>query len=212
MDIAGFIPVVGTVTNIAIGIWYALEGDYAYAALSLVSAIPVAGDITDGIKVGADAVKIGETAVKGAEDASEIAKSVETSEKILDDSDKLIVADKSFLNDNGEIDWDKYAPNGGYVKGTQVNGQTLNTGTIFDRYGNAMGRYASPKGTSYSERSLPYIENQNAYHQYKVLKAIKGVSSGEIASAFNQSGGGIQYELPYSINYLMNNKYIEEID
>jgi hypothetical protein len=44
LDIAGFIPVVGAVADVANAAWYFAEGDYANAALSGVSAIPGLGD------------------------------------------------------------------------------------------------------------------------------------------------------------------------
>jgi hypothetical protein len=44
LDIAGFIPVVGAVADVANAAWYLAEGDYANAALSGVSAIPGVGD------------------------------------------------------------------------------------------------------------------------------------------------------------------------
>ncbi|MFD0671934.1 TNT domain-containing protein [Cohnella sp. GCM10027633] len=124
--------------------------------------------------------------------------------------DELVVADKSFLNSQGRIDWDAHAPNGGYVTGTRVDGARLEEGTLIDRYGNERGSYTSPLGTGYGERALPYVENSNAYHQYKVVKPIDDVSMGEIAPAFKQSGGGIQYELPNSIEYLKSKGYLED--
>lgn len=64
----------------------------------------------------------------------------------------------------------------------------------------------------YENRSLPYIENPYAYHKYQVLKKIDNVTVSEIAPAFGQVGGGIQYELPYNIKNLKNLGYIKEID
>jgi hypothetical protein len=125
--------------------------------------------------------------------------------------DELIVADKSFLDANGKIDWEKYAPNGGYVPGTKVDGVTLDTGKIIDRYGNQRGSYVSPVGVPYNQRALPYVENPNAYHQYEVVKPIENISMGKIAKAFKQAGGGIQYELPNSIEYLISKGYLKEI-
>ena len=129
----------------------------------------------------------------------------------IDGTNDLVVADPQFLNANGEIDWDKFAPNGGYVEGSKVTGQNLKAGAIIDRYGSPYGRYTSPDGTPYTQRSLPYVENLNAYHRYRVRKTIGGVAMGRIAPAFNQEGGGIQFELPSSILNLLQNNYLEEI-
>jgi RHS repeat-associated protein len=62
LDVVGLIPVVGEVADVANGIWYAAEGNYADAALSLSSAIPLVG-------YGATAVKAGKYAKKGLDAA-----------------------------------------------------------------------------------------------------------------------------------------------
>ena len=137
--------------------------------------------------------------------AEEVAGSVEK-------ADELIVRDSKFLDANGDIEWDKWAPNGGRVPGTIQEGQTLEKGTIIDRYGNPYGKYTSPVGTPYEQRGLPYVENPNAYHKYKVLKPIDNVVVSKIAEAFEQLGGGIQFELPLPIKELIKKKFLKEIN
>lgn len=92
-------------------------------------------------------------------------------EKLL--GDELVVSNQKFLNSSGDIDWEKFAPNGGYVPGSKISGQTLETGTIIDRCGNQYGRYTSSVGGPYEQRVLLYIENPNAYHQYELPANIK---------------------------------------
>ena len=125
--------------------------------------------------------------------------------------DELVTRDPKFLDSNGNIDWEKWAPNGGRVPGTIKEGQTLDVGTVIDRYGNKYGKYTSPVGVPYEQRALPYIENPNAYHQYEVIKPIDNVTMSEIAKAFEQPGGGIQYELPSSIKQLIKDGFLKEI-
>ena len=60
-------------------------------------------------------------------------------------------------------------------------------------------------------RSLPYYENPNAYHVYRVIKPIENVEAGRIAPAFGEWGGGIQYRLPSNIDKLIKNGYLEEV-
>lgn len=80
------------------------------------------------------------------------------------------------LNPDGTINWSK-AAEGGYtlkVDGTAIKEQfNPEIGEVIDRYGNANGRYTSPviNGISYSytERSLPYVEDLSNYHQYEVV-------------------------------------------
>lgn len=126
-------------------------------------------------------------------------------------TDELVVRDTKFLDADGNIDWEKWAPNGGRVPGTIKENQTIPAGTIIDRYGSQWGKYTSPAGVPYEQRALPYIENPNAYHKYEVLKQIDNVTISEIAPAFEQVGGGIQYELPNNIKKLKKLGYIKEI-
>ncbi|MGW1795484.1 golvesin C-terminal-like domain-containing protein [Streptomyces sp. NPDC001984] len=65
LDVVGLVPVVGEVADVANGIWYAAEGNYVDAALSLTSAIPLVG-------YGATAVKAGKYAKKGIEAADTV--------------------------------------------------------------------------------------------------------------------------------------------
>ena len=64
---------------------------------------------------------------------------------------------------------------------------------------------------SYEQRVLPYIENPYAYHKYEVLKPIDNVTISQIAEAFEQPGGGMQYELPSIVNKLIKDKFLKEI-
>lgn len=121
----------------------------------------------------------------------------------------LVVRDKKFFDENGHIDWAKYAPNDGFVEGT-IRKETLPVGTLVDRYGDTGGTFVAPVGTPYEMRSLPYIENSAAYHVYRVIKPIPNVYSGEIAAAFGQLGGGTQYKLPNTIEWSLN-EYLEEV-
>ena len=124
---------------------------------------------------------------------------------------EMKVRGEKYLNENGDIDWDKWAPNEGRVPDTVKSDQIIEQGTIIDRYGNPYGRYTSPTGTPFEQRALPYENNPDAYHQYEVLKPIENVTSSEIAPAFDMPGGGIQYELPNSIKNLIRDGFLKEI-
>ena len=125
--------------------------------------------------------------------------------------DELIVSNSKFLDVNGNIDWDTWAPNGGRVPGSVQEGHILDVGDIIDRYGNPYGKYVSPVGVTYEQRALPYIKNPNAYHRYEVIKPIDNVIVSQIAEAFEQVGGGVQYELPSTINKLIKDEFLREI-
>ena len=98
----------------------------------------------------------------------------------LDDAsssiDKLAIRDSKFLDTDGSINWEKWAPNGGRVPGTIKSGQTLDMGLVIDRYGNKFGKYTAPINTPYEQRALPYLENPLAYHKYEVIKPIHNVT------------------------------------
>jgi RHS repeat-associated protein len=76
LDVAGMVPVIGEVADVANGVWYAAEGNYADAALSLAAAIPGAGNAVTAAKwakkgaKAADAVKSGKNAPKAKPAAS----------------------------------------------------------------------------------------------------------------------------------------------
>ncbi len=124
---------------------------------------------------------------------------------------KLQVSNSSFLNSEGDIDWNNHAPDAGRLPGTIKSDQTLSKGTVIDRYGSKYGSYTSPVGTPFEHRALPYKDNSWAYHKYVVVKDINGVTSSTIAPAFNQPGMGIQFEMPNSIKELIKAGFLREI-
>lgn len=50
------------------------------------------------------------------------------------------------------------------------------------------------------------------YHRYEVLKPIENVTISQIAAAFEQPGGGIQYELPSTIDRLIKDGFLKEVE
>ena len=125
------------------------------------------------------------------------------------DRSKLVVRDPKYLREDGGIDWEKYAPNNGFVAGTEHT-ETLEAGTLIDRYGPSSGEFTAPIGTPYEQRSLPYHKNPYAYHVYRVIKPIEQVQTGAIAPGFDQPGGGIQHHLPMTVGDLLG-EYLEEV-
>lgn len=51
----------------------------------------------------------------------------------------------------------------------------------------------------------------DAYHKYEVIKPIDNVTTSQIAEVFEQSGGGMQYELPSIVNKLIQDEFLREI-
>jgi len=173
---------------------------------------PEKGAVSNAVEDGGNGKIAGKngTGYNKEEDISNL--SQQTKERVIDNAaDELFVADQSFLNDQGVVEWAKHAPDGGFIKETVKYGQRLEVGMEIDRYGNDLGKYVSPVGTSYAERSLPYYKNQQAYHRYIVIKPIENIIQGKVASAFNQPGGGTQMELMYSIRWLVKNEFLKEV-
>ena len=110
-----------------------------------------------------------------------------------------------WVDEAGNIKW---PPNNGF-DGTPTT-KTLKPGTIVDRYGGETGKFVSPKGTPYTNRSLPPGSDARPYNVYEVVKPID-VQSGKIAPWFDQPGGGIQYQFPQSIEELIRSGHLRRL-
>ncbi|MBD1935649.1 MULTISPECIES: polymorphic toxin type 24 domain-containing protein [Cyanophyceae] len=85
LDVAGFIPVVGTVADLANAGLYAAEGDYAMAALSSAAAIPLVGDAAAAARLGIKGVNAATDAARVADNATDAARVADTARAPLDD-------------------------------------------------------------------------------------------------------------------------------
>jgi hypothetical protein len=95
LDVASFVPGLGTVTGLVNAGWYAAEGDWGNAAFSAATAIPIAGDFVDALKVGKDVVTVGKGVEKGlqlGEEVATAAKAEESAAKIAKDGKDLAEA------------------------------------------------------------------------------------------------------------------------
>ncbi|EFR40336.1 hypothetical protein HMPREF9162_0086 [Selenomonas sp. oral taxon 137 str. F0430] len=89
---------------------------------------------------------------------------------------------------------------------------TLPAGDVLTRYGKPTGRYVSPDGITFEQRSLPSTTSEGDFHVYCVDRSIDGVQKGKIAPWFGRLGGGIQYKLPDRIVHLMEASFLHELD
>ncbi len=110
--------------------------------------------------------------------------------------------DSKYLKPDGTVDW----PSNGGFKGTPTN-ETLPVGTRIDRFGGEGGKYLSPEGTPFDQRALAPSSLNDNYNVYRVAKALP-VQSGEIAPAFDQPGGGVQYKTGTSVSNLVKQGYL----
>ncbi|MGQ8365465.1 TNT domain-containing protein [Glaciecola sp. 1036] len=95
--------------------------------------------------------------------------------------------------------------NDGFV--TKTRG-VLPPGAKLSRIGDDSGRFVSPKGTPFTQRSLPRGSERMATTNYKVVKPIPNWH-GQAAPAFGMKGGGMQHKLPLSVRELVNSGHLK---
>ncbi|WP_170285257.1 DNRLRE domain-containing protein [Micromonospora palomenae] len=76
LDVAGMVPVIGEVADVANGIWYLAEGNYVDAAMSMASAIPLAGNAVAAAKL----AKTGKKVVDGIDTTNDTRKAAKAGE------------------------------------------------------------------------------------------------------------------------------------
>lgn len=101
-----------------------------------------------------------------------------------------------------------FPENNGFILGSKS--ETLEAGTVVDRYGHEGSPFVAPVGTPIEMRSLPPSVNLDVYNSYRVLKPLE-VQSGSIALAFGHHGLGKQYVLPDIVKNLVKNGYLERL-
>ncbi len=121
--------------------------------------------------------------------------------------------EKFFTDNNLNGGW---PPNRGAVNLKIV---TLKSGLVVDRYGGYYdtdsvfqdkGTFVSPKDVPFPQRALPDKTLNSPYHVYKIVKPIANVREGKIIPWFGKPGLGTQYELPYTVNALKKEGYLQE--
>jgi|GEM_PF-4845228 len=82
LDVAGFIPVVGVVADLANAGWYAAEGDYVNAGLSAVGAIPGIGDAAAAARMGVRGANAAADIARNADNVADAARGADTATEI----------------------------------------------------------------------------------------------------------------------------------
>ncbi len=80
-----------------------------------------------------------------------------------------------------------------------------------DRYGSPFGTFASPEGTPFGQRALPAAHQSLPYTVYEVTRPIPNVQAGLSEPWFCQPGMGVQYELPTSVQDLLDSGHLAEV-
>jgi hypothetical protein len=98
-----------------------------------------------------------------------------------------------------------YPPNRGFLG--EPGKASLIPGTKIDRYGSPTGTFVAPEGTPFPMRSLPENAKTRPLNKYKVTKPIE-VDAGPAAPWFGQPGGGLQFELPKTVQELTESGHL----
>jgi hypothetical protein len=161
------------------------------AAGTLAEAGTTAKTVAQEVETGANSASSDETAA--------VAQAAKTPE---------ITGKAQWYNADGSIN---YPPNGGRILGTEVN-RTLETGEVLGRYGGVgpKSNYVTESGVDPSTLSLPPTTDPSKYQEFIVVKPIPGVIQSKVAAWGGDPGGGLQYELPMTINELLRLGYIKE--
>jgi hypothetical protein len=87
----------------------------------------------------------------------------------------------------------------------------LQPGSMVDRFGGNTGTFVAPRGTAFEARSLPADFANKPLNAFEVLKPIN-VDAGVSAPWFNQPGGGGQFELPQTVQELIESGHLRPIN
>lgn len=128
-------------------------------------------------------------------------------------AEKWSALEKLFTDNNLNGGW---PPNRG---ATSLKIVTMKSGWVIDRYGGYYdadsvfqdrGTFVSLKDVPFPQRALPDKTLTSPYRVYKIVKPISEAKEGQIIPWFGKPGLGTQYELPYTINDLKKEGYLQE--
>jgi hypothetical protein len=95
----------------------------------------------------------------------------------------------------------------------QPDSLTLERGTLIDRLGPEKGRLVFAEGTPFEQRALPETHREYPCRVYRVTApAGLAVLGGPVAPWFGQPGGGVMYELPRTIEELVDLRALERVE
>ena len=87
---------------------------------------------------------------------------------------------------------------------------TIQAGKVLDRFGSPTGRFLGEPGASVSARGLPPGTDQLRYTRYKVVKPIEAeIGPAAAVREFGASGGAKQYLPKNSVQWLVDNGYLQ---
>ena len=95
---------------------------------------------------------------------------------------------------------------------TSSAGQTIQPGTIVDRFGSETGRFLGQPGATVSQRGMAQGADAMPYTQYRVLKPLDAqVGPAAAVPSFGASGGATQYLPGRTIKQLLDDGFLERV-
>ncbi len=180
LDVAGMIPVIGDACDIVNGVWYAAEGDWKNAAMSLVAVVPVIGSAATAARIAskvAGAVDTVTDVVRAVERGSEAAKSVRSASKSLPSSPRAVTA-------GGKAG---PTPGAGKAGGGKASGGSGGGGKSSGGSSNAGGRAAPGCKNSFTPETLVLMADGST-------KPIEQITTGDQVLAADPATGRITAE------------------
>ena len=116
-----------------------------------------------------------------------------------------IAESRNWTNLKGETWW---PVNRGFDGASKT--QPLGVGTKIDRFGYDGGTFVAPKGTPITMRALAPGTTSKPYSAFEVVKPME-VQGGKAAPWFGETGKGVQYELPMSVEKALAEGYLRRL-
>lgn len=202
------------IMDVASGVGYCEDHGQSSGCFAKGQALKYVSATVTEIAYGVIGLRSGIGALQGGANGATRPPAINPTPQQLASAERLGV-DPRWVKANGEIDW---PANHGFSGSPTI--LELQPGVRFDRYGGKFldgklrdpGAFASPTGVPFGQRALPNSSLNDPYTTYEIVLPIPGVNSGVAAPWFGQPGGGTQYQLPFSIDYLIDNGFIRKIN
>ena len=106
-----------------------------------------------------------------------------------------------------------YPPNNGAINGIKktLDPADYSNNLFIDRYGPTGGKFTAPANTPFGQRALPSSFSSQIPQKYKVIKPIPNIEEGQIIPWFSQPGMGTQFKLEKSVQYYIEQGYLQII-
>ena len=172
------------------------SGDYGEATLSFGAMLGEQALTVATFGMGSAAVTVESRMAAGV--AEEVIGGLEVGNSV----ENSVAETRDIIPYSGQVTPNSWPLNSGFLG--NITKTELQIGTLIDRYGLRSGTYVAPKGTPFISRGLPAaLAKKFTPESYELLQPLK-VKTGLSAPGFDFPGLGIQYELPLSVQELID--------